>query len=336
MRAGRLGNSLSILFSLIAASAVLSPLSVYAADAGQKVAHVVFIDPYSPSATTARATSVFWGRLQELGWIRDQNLIVETRWAEGRIDRLPALMADVVARKVDVIVTRGTPAATAAKSATSSIPIVVASMADPVGTGLAASLARPGGNLTGLSQEATEDLGGKWLELLQETVPHLSTLAVISNPDSSWVRKIAKSLEVVAQTRRVKLRFDDVREAGALANAFRQAQRQAQAALILADPLTITHRQEITALAASNRLPALYPFLEFMDSGGLMGYGVDSTILFRRAAEYVDKILRGAKPADLPIEQPTQFKLVVNLTAARALGLTFPESILLRADEMIR
>ena len=327
--------SYSIVFFCIATAFALTPFT-HAADPPQRAARVAFVDPYSASSTS-RETSAFWTRLQELGWIQGQNLIVETHWAEGRIDRLPELMAGVAASKVDVIVTRGTPAATAAKDATSTIPIVVTAMGDPVGAGLAESLARPGGNLTGMSLEVTSDRIGKWLELLQEAVPHLSTVAVISNPDSSvWLSKIVKNLAPAARTRRLRLRFIDVREVDALSDAFKQARRQAQAALVLADPLTVTHRQEITELAARNRLPAMYTILEFMHAGGLMAYNADSMLLYRRAAEYVDKILRGAKPADLPIEQPTQFKLIVNLKTARALGLTFPESILLRADEVIR
>jgi len=244
-------------------------------------------------------------------------------------------MAEMVARKVDVIVTRGTPATLAAKNATSTIPVVFASMGDPVGTGVAASLAQPGGNLTGLSSESS-DLGGKWLELLQEAIPRLSTVAVVSNPESAYVRNIRNHLEWAAKTRGLKLWFVDVRELGALPIAFRQARRQAQAALVLADPLMFVHPEKVTKLAADNRLPAVYTFRAFADSGGLMTYGADTTTLFQRAAHYVDKILRGAKPADLPIEQPTRFNLIVNLRAARGLGLTFPESILLRADEVIR
>jgi putative ABC transport system substrate-binding protein len=337
MRADRPGSRYLILFSLIAAVAALEPLFAHAADAAQKVARIAFIDPYSPTTSTVHATSAFWARLQELGWVQGKNLIVETRWAEGQIDRLPSLMTDVIGRKVDVIVTRGTPAAIAAKNTTSTIPIVVASMGDPVGTGLVKSLARPEGNLTGLSLQGTMDFYGKYLELLQEIVPRLSTIAIISNLDSSpFPRMLVKYLEGVAQTRGLKLRVIDVREPSALPSAFRQARHDAQAALVLADPLTITHQQEVTKLAASNRLPAAYAFLAFTDAGGLMAYGADPVVLFRRAADYVDKILRGAKPADLPVEQATQFKLVVNLRAAKALGLTIPESILLRADEVIR
>jgi putative ABC transport system substrate-binding protein len=314
---------------------VLEPLTVHAADPTQKVARVAFIDPFS-SPPAVPGAPAFWERLQELGWVQGQNLVTENRWAEGQIDRLPTLMTDVVSHQVDVIVTRSTPAAMAAKNATTRIPIVVASMGDPVGTGLVASLAHPGGNLTGLSLEQTADLSGKWLELLQETVPQLATVAVISNPDSAYVKKMAKDLEGPALARGVKLRFMNVRDPAALRGAVRQARRQAQAALVLADPLTVSHRREIAQVAGTNRLPTLYVVLEFMDSGGLMAYGADPTTLWRRAADYVDKILRGAKPADLPIEQPTQFKLIVNLKAARALGLTFPESILLRADEVIQ
>jgi putative ABC transport system substrate-binding protein len=327
--------SYSIFFAWIAAAATFAPTASHTADPAQKVARVAFVDPFS-SSPAVPGSPAFWEHLQELGWVQGKNLVTENRWAEGQIDRLPTLMADVVTQRVDVIVTRSTPAAMAAKNATTTIPIVVASMGDPVGTGLVASLGHPGGNLTGLSLEQTADLSGKWLELLQETVPRLTTVAVISNPDSAYVKKAAKDLEAPALARGVKLRFVNVREPAALTSAVRQARRQAQAALVLSDPLTVSHRREIARLAAANRLPTIYVILEFMDSGGLMAYGADPTTLWRRAAEYVDKILRGAKPADLPIEQPTQFKLIVNLKAAQALGLTFPESILLRADEVIR
>jgi putative tryptophan/tyrosine transport system substrate-binding protein len=306
----------------------------HAAESVQRVVRVGFVDPESPS-TTVRGVPQFWERLRELGWVEGHNLVIEARWAEGNYDRLPALMAEVLARNVDVLVTTTTPAAIAAEKATRTVPIVVAAMGDPVGTGLVNSLARPGGNLTGLSLQWA-DLSGKWLELLQETIPRLSTLAVISNPASPIVRKVAKDLQVFAAQRRLKLRFEDVRESAAFSDAFERARQHAQAALVLADPLVLAAREQITALAAANRLPALYVSHEFMVSGGLMTYAVDSRIMFRRAAEYVDKILRGARPGDLPIEQPTQLSLAVNLKAAKALGITIPESILLRADEVIR
>lgn len=305
------------------------------AEPAERVVRVAFVDTESPS-TALRGTGAFWARLRELGWVEGQNLIIEQRWAEGRLDRLPALMAEVVGHNPDVIVTISTPGAIAAKNATGTIPIVVAVMGDPVGLGLAASLARPGGNLTGLSLEMTQDLSGKWLELLQETVPRLSTVAVISNTASPFVRKVTKDLEAIAPIRGVRLRFIEVKDAAALDGIFKQARREAQAVLVLPDPLTMHYRRQVAALAARYRLPAMYPFFEFVEVGGLMAYGVDNTVLYRRGADYVDKILRGAKPADLPIEQPIHWSLAINLKTARALRLTIPESILLRAGEIIR
>ena len=330
------GNRRSMLIARVALFAVTSLFHLPDADSAEpnKVVRVGFVGPASPS-TLARGVSAFWERLRELGWVEGQNLIIESRWAEGQYERLPALMNEVIGRKVDVLVTYSTPAAIAAKNATSTIPIVVAMMGDPVGAGLATSLAHPGGNLTGLSL-AWADIAGKWLELLQETVPRLSTVAVIADPNSPMSLAMAKELEAIAPTRGMKVRFLELREPEALDRAFKQARREAQAILVPADSLTLQHRGQITVLAARYRLPGMYTFLEFMDSGGLMAYGADSVALFRRAAEYVDKILKGARPADLPIEQPTQFKLVVNLKTAKALKLKIPESILLRADQVIR
>jgi len=335
MSARRLGSRCSILLVPVAAAAVLWASPARAADAPQKVVRVAFVDTESPS-TALRGTAAFWTRLRELGWVEGQNLMVEQRWAEGRLDRLPTLMAEVVGQSPDVIVTLSTPGAIAAKNATSTIPIVVPAMGDPVAMGLAGSLARPGGNLTGLSLEMTQDLSGKWLQLLQETVPRLSSVAVILNRASPLVRKVAKDLEALAPTRRVKLRFIDMTDAAALDDVFKRARREAQGVLVLPDPLTLHYRAQVVALAARHRLPAMYPFVEFVAIGGLMAYGVDNAVLFRRGADYVDKILRGAKPADLPIEQPTQWSLAINLKTARTLGLTIPQSILLRADEVIR
>ena len=318
--------------------AVLASIAIpiaRAAEATQRVAHMGFVDSRSPS-TPLHGTSAFWERLRELGWFEGKNLLVERRWAEGRIDRLPALLSDLVAHKVDIIVTMGTPAATAAKNATSTTPIVMAGVGDPVGTGLATSLARPGGNLTGVSFAYAEGVFGKWLELLQETVPNLTVVAVISNPDSQFVQNAAKQLAYAAQERPVKLRFIALRNPEAIGPALKQARQQAQAMLLLSDPLTTTYRKQITALAARYRIPAMYSLRDFADDGGLMAYAPDPTVAYRRTAEYVDAILNGANPADLPIEQPTKFELVVNLKTAKALGLTIPESILLRADEVIR
>jgi putative ABC transport system substrate-binding protein len=302
---------------------------------GQKVARLGFVGPELPS-TQARANAAFFERLHELGWVQGDNLIVERRWAEGRIERLSTLMADVVQLKVDVIVTVGTPAALAARKATASVPIVVASMGDPVAAGVAVDLGRPGGNLTGLSLGWTQGIPGKLLELMQEAIPRLTTVAVIGNPDSPAVRLMPKPLDAAAAARGVTLRYIDVRGQEGLNAAFDRARQRANAVIVLPDPLTMQHRQEVTALAARYRLPAIYGLREFAESGGLMAYAPDHVNMFRHAADYVDRILRGAKPEDLPIEQPTRYALTVNLKAAKALGIKMPESILLRADEIIR
>ena len=319
----------------IAIVLALGPTLADAAAPTKKVVRVGFVGAESPS-TAGPWVAALSQRLREQGYVEGRNLIIEQRWAEGRIDRLPALMAEVITLKVDVLVTYSTPAAVAAKNAAGSTPIVVAMMGDPIGTGLATSLARPGGNLTGLSLAWTGGIQGKWLELLQETVPKLSTVAVIANPDSRMVQELIHDLEAVAPTRGLKLRILQVREPEALPHAFEQARRLAEAVLVLPDPLTVQAQQQIVLLSTKHRLPSMYALLEFVDAGGLMAYGVESTVMFRRAADYVGKILRGAKPGELPIEQATEYALAVNLKTARALGITIPETILLRAEKVIR
>ena len=298
----------------------------------EKTARVGFVG----TETLSRGVPAFWERLQELGWIEGKNLSVETRWAEGHVERLPTLMNEVIARKVNVLFTYGTPAAVAAKRATSTVPIVAAMMGDPLGTGLVTSLARPGANLTGVSLAMSEGLGGKWMQLLHEAVPRLVTVAVIGNPASPWVSRITKEIETDARAKGLTVRFLEVHDVEGLDRAFAKAQREAQGAILLGDPLVLHNWQRILSLAARYRVPAMYPNPEWPEHGGLMAYGVDSVVAFRRAADYVDQILRGANPGDLPIEQPTQFKLIINLKTAGALGLTIPESILVQADEVIR
>jgi putative tryptophan/tyrosine transport system substrate-binding protein len=298
----------------------------------EKTARIGFVG----TETLSRGVPAFWERLHELGWIEGKNLSIETRWAEGHVERLPTLMNEVIARKVDVLFTYGTPAAIAAKKATATVPIVAAMMGDPLGTGLVASLARPGRNLTGISLAMSEGLGGKWMQLLHEAVPRLVTIAVIGNPASPWVPRMTKELETDARTRGLTVRFLEVRDIEGLDRAFAKAQREAQGAILLGDPLVLHNWQRILSLAAKYRVPTMYPNPEWPEHGGLMAYGADSVVAFRRAAEYVDQILRGAKPGNLPIEQPTQFKLVINLKTAGTLGLTIPESVLVQADEVIR
>jgi putative tryptophan/tyrosine transport system substrate-binding protein len=327
--------SFALALSCVWGVGTLSQSVSRAAEPLQKVARVGFVSPNSPS-TDPRGPAAFWERLRELGWVEGQNIAIEARWAEGRTDRLPALMAEVIGRNLDVLVTYSTPAAIAAKRATSTVPIVVAVMGNPVGAGLAVSLAHPGSNLTGLSMGFAEGMAGKWLELLQETVPRLSSIAVIENPDNPVNRIQSKELEAIAPSRGLRLWPVQVRDPEGLDRAFEKAGRQAQAVVVIPDPVFLAQLQRITALAAKHRLPAMYGLRDFVDAGGLLAYGPDRAVIFRRAADYVDKILKGTKPSDLPIEQPTKFELIVNLKTARALGITIPESILLRMDEVIR
>jgi putative ABC transport system substrate-binding protein len=319
---------------LVAALAVVS-LSSHAADPEHRIARVGFLSQLSPSAES-RSFEAFSKRLREIGYIEGQNLFLEARFADGHIDRLPPLAAELVAHKMDVLFTAGTPGVMAAKNATSTIPIVFAGVGDPVGSGFAHSLGKPGGNLTGLSIGYSEGIAGKWLELLQQVVPRLSTVAVITNLGNPWERDNMKELSTIATERHLKVKIIEVREAEALDGGFDEARRQAQAVLVIGNAVTHTHRLQITALAAKHRLPAMYNVREFVDVGGLMAYGSDWAAQYGRAADYVDKILKGASPADLPIEQPTRVELLVNLKAARALGISFPKEVLLRADEIIQ
>jgi len=325
----------ALLFLVGLTAGALGSRLTRAADSAQRVVRLGIVSPELPSSV-GRGPSAFSDRLRELGWVEGQNLIVERRWAEGHFDRLPGLMAEVIGRKVDVLFTWTTPGALAAKNATSTIPIVALGMGDPVRSGLVASLARPGGNLTGMSMGYGEGFSGKWLELLQETVPRLSTVAVILNPDISHQRDQAKDLEAAAPKRHLKVQIIEVRDGEAFDAVFERAGKQAQAVLVFPSPTTMINRARITMLAAKHRLPAMYGLRDFVDAGGLMAYAADNVVMFRGAADYVDKILKGAKPADLPIEQPTQYVLVVNLKTAKALALTFPQSILLQANEVIR
>ncbi|MGH8611084.1 MAG: ABC transporter substrate-binding protein [Gammaproteobacteria bacterium] len=305
------------------------------AEAESRVVRLAFVHPQTP-VTATRGLDAFWKRLKDLGYVEGQNLLVEARWGEGRAERLPALMNDVVARKVDVLVTYSTQGALAAKNATSTIPIVGVGMGEPLRTGLATNLPHPEGNLTGLSGGLAQGIAGKRLELLHEAVPRLATVTMIGNPGSPIAREMAKELQTMAPSRGLKLQFIEVREAGSLDRAFQEAKRRGQAALVLTDAMMSANIERVTVLAAKNRVPTMYYLRDFVDVGGLMAYAPDYSMQWRRAAEYVDKIVKGAKPAELPIEQPTQYFLVVNLKAARALGLKIPESILLRADEVIR
>src|SRR5262249_21240132 len=266
-----------------------------------------------------------------------KNIVIDYRWAEGRCERLPELAADLVRARVDVILAATTQAAVAAKHATATIPIAVpVASTDPVRLGLVESLARPGGNVTGLSFSVGADIFGKALELLKETVPKVRRVAVLSNPNNPSQALVRRDLEAPARSLGLQLQFLNARGPKEFEPAFAaMARERAQALLVVPDSMFGLHRIRLRDLAAQRRLPAMYGSREHTEAGGLMSYGVDVRDNFRRSAAYVDKILKGAKPADLPIEQPTKFELVINMRTAKTLGLTIPRSVLLRADQVV-
>ena len=289
----------------------------------------------SPSAVAAR-TEAFQQGLRELGYVEGKNIVIEWRSAEGKPDRLPPVAAELVRLKVNVILTTGSSVTRAAKEATVTIPIVMAQDNDPVGNGFVASLARPGGNITGLSTLRPE-ISGKQVELLKETVPRLSRVAVLGSSTTPGNAQSLKETELAAGALGVKLQNLDVLGPKDIETAFRAAGKEgADAGLVLSASVLNSQRTEIAKLAAKSRLPAIYPFPEYVEAGGLMAYGPSVTDLFRRAATYVDKILKGAKPVDLPVEQPKKFDFIVNLKAANQIGLTIPPNVLVRADRVIR
>jgi ABC-type uncharacterized transport system substrate-binding protein len=287
----------------------------------------------TPAGTSGQAVEAFRQGMRDLGYIEGRNLFDEYRSAGGRAERLPELLAELVGLEVDIIVTGGTAAALAAKQATRTIPVVIAAMGDPVASGVVSSLAHPGGNITGLSLAMSEGLVGKHLEIIKQVVPNASRVAILWHPS---MRTQVKDMERAAQTLGVGLQSIEVQQPEQFDLAFASLTAKRAAALVVVlDLLMFMHRDQIVNLAARHRLPAIYGFRAFVDDGGLVAYAADLYDLWRRAATYVDKILRGAKPADLPVEQPTKFDLVINLKTATALGLTIPPSLLLRADQVI-
>jgi putative ABC transport system substrate-binding protein len=274
--------------------------------------------------------------LRELGYVEGKNIVIEWRSAVGKFDQLPALSAELVRLKVDVIVTSGPSGTRAAKEATSTIPIVMTQDIDPVGTGFVASLARPGGNITGLSSLSSE-LSGKRIELLKEVVPGLARVAVIGTSTVPGSAQALRETELAARTLKVKLQYIDVLDRKHIEAAFQEVSKgRADAVLMLTGAAFSAQRTQIADLAVKSRLPAIYIQTEFVEAGGLMSYGTSITDLDRRAATYVDKILKGAKPADLPIEQPKKFEFIINLKAAKQIGLTIPPNVLVRADRVIK
>jgi len=318
----------------LALGTLLAPLAADAQQAG-KVARIGYVGVSSASAVP-HADEAFRHGLRDLGYVEGQNIAIEYRWAEGQLDRLPDLAAELVRLKVDVIVASSTPTALAAKNATRTIPIVFVTAGDPVGSGLVAGIARPGGNITGLSLLAPE-IVAKQLQLLKEAVPQASRVAVLSNPANPYTALMVKETEAAARSLGMWVQLLGVRGADAFDSAFSAVTKgRASALFVLFDPFLFAHRTRIAEFANKNRLPAMYPHREYAETGGLMAYGADIRDNFRRAATYVHKILTGTKPADLPVEQPTKFELVINLKTAKAMGLTIPQSVLIRADEVIR
>jgi ABC-type uncharacterized transport system substrate-binding protein len=278
--------------------------------------------------------AAFLQRLRELGWIEGRNITIEYRWAEGNSDRADELAAELVRRRVDVIVTYANPIVLAVKRSTSTIPIVFAAAADPLGTGLVSTLARPGGNVTGLSVEAT-DLGSKRLELLRDVVPNFRRLGIMANVGNSASVLEMREVQSASGTLGLEVKTLDIRQAEDIARAFDELKGHVDALYVCIDTILFANRIRIITLALAARLPTMFTTREAVKAGGLMTYGPSFPELFRRAGDYVDKILHGAKPEDLPVEQPTKFDLVLNLTTAKALGLTVPPSLLATADEVI-
>ncbi|MFQ5899788.1 MAG: ABC transporter substrate-binding protein, partial [Candidatus Methylomirabilia bacterium] len=316
----------------LALGLLAGPLPVEAQKAG-KVSRMGFLS-HRPSPHY----EPFWQGLRERGWVEGQNLIIERRWAKGRSERFPDLAAELVGLQVDAIVAVTSAATRAAMQATRTTSIVMTVVGDPVTSGFVASLARPGGNVTGLSLLAGLEIEAKRLQLLKEVVPHATRVAVLVNPTNPIHPPIvSQQLPLAAERLRLRLQILEARRPDELESAFEAATRErAEALLVLADPLTVIHRARIAALAAKSRLPAIYLLRANVEAGGLMSYGVDLRDHFRRAAFYVDRVLRGANPAELPIEQPMKFEFVINLKTAKALGLTIPPSVLFRADRVIK
>jgi putative tryptophan/tyrosine transport system substrate-binding protein len=318
--------------TLIGGAAIAWPLAARAQQSAKRPI-VGFLGDSTPLAESERAAA-FARRLHDLGWIEGRTIAIEYRWADGRSERLAEIAAEFARLKVDIIVMGGTPAAMAAKQATSVIPIVFASAGDPVGTRIVASLARPGGNVTGLSALAA-DLAGKRLELLREVVPGLGRLAIMGNVGNPL--SVLELGELQAAARQLGLQLDtlEIRGPQDIASALDAVKGRADALYVCQDLLTRANRLRINTLALAARLPVMHPSREFIESAGFMSYGPNFLDLYRRVGDYVDKILRGAKPGDLPVEQPTKFELVINLITAQALGLRVPPSLLARADEVI-
>ena len=329
---GRLNTRRRIVLAL-GAGALAAPLASFAQQQAAKIARIGFLGTASASGWASRVEALRAG-LRDLGYVEGKNIVIEFRWAKEKYDQLPDLAAELVRLKVDVLVTGGTPGTLAAKRATTTIPIVMAVSGDAVASGLVASLARPGGNITG-STFFVQELYAKRLELLKEAVPRITQVAVLLNPDNPASLTNIKQMEIAAKSMKVELQRFEVRGPNEFEGAFSaMAKRRVDAVEITDDPMLIVNARAIADLAAKKRLPSI-GFKEYAEAGGLKAYGVNLLDMWRRAAYFVDRILKGTKPGDLPVEQPTKFELVINMKTAKALGIKLPPSILVRADRVI-
>jgi len=323
-------------FFLALCSMLHVPFSPALAQQPAKIPRIGYLGGTSPTTGGPARSEALRQGIRELGYVEGKSIVIEYRWSEGKLDRIPALAAELVRLKVDVIVSGGPPTTRAAKEATSTIPIVMAQDNDPVGNGFVTSLARPSGNITGLATLAPE-LSGKRLELMKEVVPKLSQAVVLGTSTISGQAQMLRETELAAGALKVHLQYLDILDPKDIETAFRTAGKgRADAVLTLTSVILLSQRAQLADLAVKHRLPAIYAQPEYVEAGGLMTYGVSITDLHRRAATYVDKILKGAKPADLPVEQPIKFEFIINLRAAKQIGLTIPPNVLVRADRVIK
>ena len=321
--------------SAVTGALLTLPLAIEAQQAG-KVPRIGYLVQNS-AGLSQRTQAAFREGLRERGWVEGQNIVIEVRYADGKVDQLPALVSELIRLKVDIIVTTSSGTTWAAKNATQSIPIVMAASANALGEGLVTSLAHPGGNITGMTFLAGPEIAGKQLQLLKEVAPAASRVAVLTNPTNRSHAAFAKEVKVAARSLGAQVQVLEAPNPDQLDSAFAAMTKDhAAALLVLTDSMFVGQQQRVANLAAKSRLPAMYSQREFVDQGGLISYGPSLADMFRRAAAHVDKILRGTKPGDIPVEQPTKFELMINLKAAMALGLTIPQSLLLRADEVIQ
>jgi len=321
---------------LVLANVLLGSVRLAEAQQPKKVPRIGFISP-SSSSTAGPNLEAFRHGLRDLGFLEGENVAIEVRWAEGSAERLPHLIAELIRLKVDVMVIGGAAGALAAKNAGIAIPVVFAAVTDPLGYGLIDSLARPGGNLTGTALAVGEGFSGKWVELLKEAVPKVARMAVLRNPAHPVGEVFLKEMQAAGRALRVRLDFFEARDPGQLGSALSRMEKERTAALIVTpDPLFSSQRSRIMDFLARRRLPSMFFYKEFVDAGGLMSYGPSFTESYRRAATYVDKILKGTKPADLPVEQPMKFEFVINLKTAKQIGLTIPQWTLMKADKVIK